>query len=441
MLKRYDTLRTAIANTRARIGVLGLGYVGLPLAIEFTRAGFSVTGIDNNKSRINRLKKNITYILDVSKQELKELWKTSRFETTTDCAAIKKLDVVIICVPTPLRKTQDPDISYIVSAMEKIKKHIHGGMLIVLESTTYPGTTEELLLPFLSSKNFKEGQDFFLAFSPERIDPGNSHFNTKNIPKIVGGVDKKSTELARSLYSKIIQQVIPVSNSKVAEMVKLLENTFRIVNIGLVNELAMLCEKMNIDVWEVIDAAKTKPFGFMPFYPGPGIGGHCIPADPLYLAWKVKAFGTRAHFIELASQINAYMPRFVVEKIAAVLNTRHKSIKGARIFMMGATYKKDVKDLRESPALEILAILKKQGAKVQFYDPYISYLDIGGLKMKGSRLTSQALRTSDCVVIATDHTAVDYRFVAAHARLILDTRGKYRTIELPAPIKRKVVSL
>jgi UDP-N-acetyl-D-glucosamine dehydrogenase len=426
---------------KAVVGVLGLGYVGLPLAIEFTKAGFSVMGIDNSASRVARLKKKVTYILDVSKKDLQYLWSTRRFNATCDFSAIKKVDIVIICVPTPLRKTQDPDISYIVNAIESIKKYLHKGMLIVLESTTYPGTTEELLLPFLSSEKYKEGKDFFLAFSPERIDPGNAHYATHNIPKVVGGVSQKSTNLARILYSQIVEKVIPVSDSKVAEMVKLLENTFRIVNIGMVNELAILCEKMNINVWEVIEAAKTKPFGFMPFYPGPGIGGHCIPADPLYLAWKVKAFGTRAQFIELASQINSYMPRFVVDKISNLLNTHKKSIKNAHILIVGVTYKKDVKDLRESPALEILDILRKQGARVQFYDPYIGYLDICHIKMKGTPLTAATLKKSDCVVIATDHSKVDYSLILKHAKLIFDTRGKTRLLRASAALQRKVVLL
>jgi len=345
---------------------------------------------------------------------------------TLDFKVLEKCDVCIICVPTPLRKTKDPDISYIVSALKKIAKYLHKEQLIVLESTTYPGTTEELILSKLSETHFECGRDFFLAFSPERIDPGNKKYHTDNIPKIVGGVNKKSGEFAKLLYKSIVGRVVVASSSKVAELAKLLENTFRIVNIGMINEFALLCDKLNVDVWEVIEAAKTKPFGFMPFYPGPGSGGHCIPCDPLYLSWKARKHGFEARFIELASQINAYMPTFVVNKIAIALNQRGKAIKDADILILGVAYKRDVKDLRESPAIEVIEKLKNLGAKVSYHDPHLPYLNINELDLQSEEITAQNLENKDCAVVITDHSGVDYELILKESDLIVDTRNVFK---------------
>lgn len=425
------SLRQKIIKKKAKIGIIGLGYVGLPLAIEFSKVGFEVVGIDKDKDRINRLKKRQSYITDIDSDELKKV----NVKATDNFSVLKSVDVIIICVPTPLRKTKDPDISFIVDAVSKIAQYLRAGQLIILESTTYPGTTEELILSRLNETGKRAGKDFFLVFSPERIDPGNKEFRLRNIPKVVGGIDKESTELAKLLYEKIITEVIKVSSSKVAEMVKLLENTFRIVNIGLINEIALLCNKIGIDVWEVIEAAKSKPFGFMPFYPGPGLGGHCIPTDPLYLSWKAKEYGFEARFIELASQINSYMPGFVVEKIVSALNSQNKPLKNSKVFVIGVTYKADVKDLRESPSLEIIEKLKKDGAKISYFDPLIPYLRIDDLDMKSKILSAKTLKDADCVVIVTPHSSIDYRAILQNSRLIVDTRNVFK-----APNK-KVIKL
>ncbi len=415
-------LREKIQSRTARAGVIGLGYVGLPLAVELARAGFHVTGIDTDAAKIALLKKGQNYIEDVDGAVLGDLVRIGRLAATGDFAGLAHLDTVNICVPTPLRKTKDPDMSYVVEAAEQVAKYLHPGMLIILESTTYPGTTEELILPMLERGGLREGRDFFLCFSPERVDPGNPQFQTRNIPKVVGGVSPHSAEIAAALYAQIIERVVRVSSTRVAEMVKLLENTFRMINIGLVNEMAVMCDRMGINVWEVIEDAATKPFGFMPFYPGPGLGGHCIPVDPFYLSWKSKQAGVEARFIQLAGQVNGEMPHFVVEKIQAALNDRCKPVKGARVLVVGVAYKRNVNDIRESPALDIIVLLQRRGAVVSYTDPYVPHLRWDGGSIHSQDL-EEAARASDCAVIVTDHTAVDYRRLVELAPLIIDTRN------------------
>lgn len=429
-------LKKKILDKKARLGVIGLGYVGLPLAITFAKNDFDVYGIDIDRDRVKRLKKGESYILDVPASDLLIAKKTKKFHVTTDFSVIKKLDAVIICVPTPLYKTKQPDVSYIIAAVKNIKKYMKRGQVVVLESTTYPGTTEEVILPVLESDGMKEGKDFYLAFSPERVDPGNSRYDTKNTPKIIGGISKGSTEIAKLLYEQAIDIIVPVSSSRVAEMVKLLENTFRIVNIGMVNELMLMCDRMGINVWEVIEAAKTKPYGFMPFYPGPGVGGHCIPVDPIYLSWKARMHGFEARFIDLASHVNSQMPQHVISKVAESLNGRGIALKGAKILVLGVAYKKDVKDLRESPALEIVELLKVSGAKLSYYDPYLPYLKIHGINLTSVKLAKDVLRKADCVLLITDHTNVDYDFIARNAKMIVDTRNVFKNIKSKGKIVR-----
>lgn len=417
-------LKRKIETRSACLGVIGLGYVGLPLAVEFARAGFRVIGFDVAADKLAALARGKSYIGDVPDRALRAV--RDRLEATSDFGRLAAVDSVNICVPTPLRKTRDPDVSYIVAAVEEIKKRLHRDQLVVLESTTYPGTTDELILPMLESTGLRVGKDFFLAFSPERVDPGNRRFRTRNIPKVVGGVTPKCTELAQALYRQTLETVIPVSSTRVAEMVKLLENTFRSVNIGLVNELALMCDKMNIDVWEVIDAAATKPFGFMPFYPGPGLGGHCIPIDPFYLSWKAKQDGFEARFIELAGQVNSAMPHYVVTKAMEALNERRKSLKGSRILLLGVTYKADIDDTRESPAIDIYKLLVARGARVTFHDPFVKELHLGHggeATVAGTRLTQALLRAADCTIIVTAHQSVNYQNVVRNSPLILDTRN------------------
>jgi len=422
-------LKEKILNRKAKIGIIGLGYVGLPLAINFSKGGFKVYGIDIDKDRVSRLNRGTSYILDVPSSDIKAALKDKTLMATTDFSAIKYLDAVIICVPTPLYKTKEPDVSYIVSAVEHIKKYMKKGQIVVLESTTYPGTTEEVMLPILESTGLKEGKDFYLAFSPERIDPSNKKYHTKNTPKIIGGISRQSTEIAKLLYEQVIDTIISVSSSKVAEMVKLLENTFRIVNIGMVNELMLMCDRLGIDVWEVIDAAKTKPYGFMPFYPGPGVGGHCIPVDPIYLSWKARMHGFEARFIDLSSHVNSQMPYYVVDKITEGLNCYGKPLRCAKVLVIGVAYKKDVKDLRESPALEIVDILMKKGALVSYYDPYLPYLKIHNINLKGVKFNKAAFKDSECVVIITDHSNIDYKFIAENSKLVVDTRNVLKDIK------------
>ena len=429
-----DSLREKIESRRARTGVVGLGYVGLPLAVELAKAGFHATGIDLDERKIQAIQEGRSYIPDVPTSDVAALHKAGKLDATTDFAVVRQLDTINICVPTPLRKTKDPDMSYIVSAVEAIAKHLHPGMLIVLESTTYPGTTDEVVQPLLEATGLKAGRDFFIAFSPERVDPGNPTFQTHNVPKVVGGLTRECSELAGALYSSAIETIVPVSSTRVAEMVKLLENTFRAVNIGLVNELALMCDRMNIDVWEVVDAAKTKPFGFMAFYPGPGLGGHCIPIDPFYLSWKAKQSGFDPRFIELAGHINGGMPHYVVDKIGDALNTKRKAINGSRILLLGVAYKRDIDDMRESPALDVMGLLHTKGARVDYADPYVPEVHgrewSGRFDVRAVELTPGTAARYDCVVIVTDHKAFDYEAIVADADLVVDTRN---AIKRPHP--------
>jgi UDP-N-acetyl-D-glucosamine dehydrogenase len=421
------SLLEKINGRTARTGVVGLGYVGLPLAVELAKAGFRTTGIDLDARKVQVINEGRSYIPDVPTSDVQALHAAGTLDATTDFAVVRDLDTINICVPTPLRKTKDPDMSYIVSAVEAIAKHLHPGMLIILESTTYPGTTDEVVQPLLEETGLKAGVDFFIAFSPERVDPGNPTFQTHNVPKVVGGLTPTCSKLAAALYGSAIETIVPVSSTRVAEMVKLLENTFRAVNIGLVNELALMCDRMNIDVWEVVEAARTKPFGFMAFYPGPGLGGHCIPIDPFYLSWKAKQSGFDPRFIELAGHINAGMPHYVVEKVADALNTRRKAVNGANILIAGVAYKRDIDDMRESPALDIMGLLHAKGAKVSYADPHVPEVHgrewPGGFDIRRVELTRGSLGQYDCVVIATEHKSFDYAALVAEAELIVDTRN------------------
>jgi len=425
------TLKEKIIRKSAKIGIMGLGYTGLPLAVEFSKAGFDVTGIEIDKDKVRMINQGKCYIRDVKQSELEELVKNNRLEATVDFSVLKKMDAISICVPTPLRKTKDPDISYILNAVEEIAKNLHKGQLIVLESTTYPGTTREIVLPKLASKKFLVGKDFYLAFSPERTDPGNKEYTLRSTPKIVSGITKKCTSIAVTLYEQIIDEVVPVSTTESAEMVKLLENTFRIVNVGLINEIALICDRLKLDTWEVIDAAATKPFGFMPFYPGPGLGGHCVPVDPHYLSWKLKALNFYARFIELAGEINIKMPEFLLSKIDAALNERKKSIKGSKILILGVAYKSNVSDARESPALDVMRLLKERGGKVVYNDPYVPQVE----GLKSIHLTRSSLKNADCVVITTAHSDYDYKEIVENARLIIDSRNATKEIKSKKIIK------
>jgi len=412
-----------LRNRSAHVGVVGLGYVGLPLAVEYARAGFKVTGFDVVASTVESLNEGRSHVRDVSSGLLQEAVSSGNFRATTEFSDLATVDTVNICVPTPLRKTKDPDVSYIVSAVEEIAKYLHKDMLVILESTTYPGTTEELILPMLEATGLKVGEDFYLAFSPERVDPGNAIYNTHNIPKVVGGVTPACTEIAQHLYRATLDTVIPVSSTRVAEMVKLLENTFRSVNIGLVNELALMCDTMGIDVWEVIDAAATKPFGFMPFYPGPGLGGHCIPIDPFYLSWKAREAGFEARFIELAGMVNSYMPQHVVNKVIEALNARGKAVRGSKILILGVAYKADIEDVRESPAISVIDRLLRLEGDVDYHDPYVIDLEREGLAMRSVMLTPDRIAGTDLVVIITAHKSIDYDMLLEHAQGVLDTRN------------------
>jgi UDP-N-acetyl-D-glucosamine dehydrogenase len=412
-----------IERRSARCGVIGLGYVGLPLALELAKAGFRVTGIDLDGRKVEAIQAGSSYIVDVSDEEIAAQVRSGQFAATSDFSVIRELDTINICVPTPLRKTKDPDLTYVVAAVNQIREHLRRGQLIILESTTYPGTTEEVVRPALEASGLEVGRDFALAFSPERIDPGNAHFNTRNIPKVVGGVTPTCTQVAKRLYEASVDTVVPVSSTQVAEMVKLLENTFRSVNIGLVNEIALMCSALKIDVWEVIEAAKTKPFGFMAFYPGPGLGGHCIPIDPFYLSWKAKMNGFDARFIELAGAINESMPRFVVERITDALNGRRKSVRGSRVHVLGVAYKAGVNDVRESPALNVMKILADKGAVLSYTDPYVPTVREEGIVLESTDLDERLLGSIDCAVILTAHAEIDYRMVARSAQLVVDTRN------------------
>lgn len=420
-----EALQEKIKARTARVGVVGLGYVGLPLAVEFAKAGFSVIGIDVQDSKIDRLNRGDSYIQDVPSSILAPLVEARKIQATTDFSVVAGLDTINIAVPTPLRKTKDPDMSYVVSACQEVAKHFGPGKLVILESTTYPGTTDELVLPMLERPELKVGEDFFLCFSPERVDPGNPNYHTLNIPKVVGGITAACTHMGALFYSQALEQVVPVSSTRVAEMVKLLENTFRMINIGLVNEMALMCDRIGINVWEVIDAAATKPFGYMPFYPGPGLGGHCIPIDPFYLSWKTKQAGIEARFIELAGYINGQMPHFVVDKIQNALNEHRKPVKGSHIHLLGMAYKRDIDDVRESPALDILLLLERRGARVTYSDPYVPSIRLDHREVTAEEPLAMASQ-ADCVVVVTDHKDFDYPAILESARLIVDTRNAFK---------------
>jgi UDP-N-acetyl-D-glucosamine dehydrogenase len=419
----FLALEAKIKARTARFGVIGLGYVGLPLGLTLSDAGFNVTGIDIDTHRVDSIVAGHSYITDITDAELQKSISGKRFRATTDLTEIRNLDAVSICVPTPLRKTKDPDMSYVISAADAIAKVLRPGQLIILESTTYPGTTEELILPVLEANGLQVGEDFFLAYSPERVDPGNGKYATRDIPKVLGGTTPRCAELAAMLYGAAMREIVPVSSTRVAEMVKLLENTFRSVNIALVNEIALMCSHMKIDVWEVIKGAASKPFGFMPFYPGPGLGGHCIPIDPLYLEWKSKIDGFESRFIGLADKVNSGMPRFVVTRAMELLNERGKAMRGSRVHVLGVTYKKDISDSRESPALEVIKLLSALGAEVTYSDPYVPSLRIEGRNIDAVHPCREVLAACDLAMIITNHTAFDYSEIIRNAPLVFDTRN------------------
>lgn len=436
-----DALIQKFQNHTATVAVLGLGYVGLPLAVVFAEAGFRVVGVDLVPEKVERVNRGESYVLDVPSEALKRLVEAGRLSATTDFSICREVDAVSICVPTPLRKTGDPDLSFIVSATEGLAAYVHPGMVVVLESSTYPGTTREMVLPRLTGHSgLNAGQEIFIAFSPERVDPGRTDWTTKNTPKVVGGITEDCSDVASAWYAQALDTVVRVSSAEVAEMAKLLENTFRMINLGLVNELAIMCDRLGVDVWEVIDAAATKPFGFMKFTPGPGIGGHCIPIDPLYLSWKMKSLNYNARFIELASEINTNMPRFAVSKVQDALNDRGKPVKGSRILVLGVAYKPDVDDIRESPALDVIHLLQSKGAQVIYHDPYIPRFDHDGWHMESiadGSLLDEA-RSADAVVIVTNHRWYDYPAIHEAARLVIDTRNALGTLGKRSP---KVVRL
>jgi UDP-N-acetyl-D-glucosamine dehydrogenase len=427
----FTGLRNKIKKRRATIAVIGLGYVGLPLAVEMAKAGQRVYGIDVNDEKVRSVKRGVSYVQDVKSSDLKKVVKSGKLIATTDYSVISEADAIDICVPTPLRKTKDPDMRFIMAALAEIEKYVRRGQLVILESTTYPGTTEEVVLPRLAKAGLKVGRDFFLAFSPERVDPGNKKFDTAKIPKVVGGVTDKCTTVACDLYNCCVKSTVPVTSTTVAEMVKLLENTFRSVNIGLVNEMCLMCARMDIDVWEVIEAAATKPFGFMPFFPGPGLGGHCIPIDPFYLSWKARMAGFETRFIELAGQINSSMPDYVVTKVADVLNLHKKSLNGSKVLVLGVAYKNDVDDTRESPALDVINRLEEKGAKVDYADPLVDTISFDGKKMKSVKISGPALKKYDCAVIVTDHAVFNYRQIVKNSKAIVDTRNALKKFKAP----------
>jgi UDP-N-acetyl-D-glucosamine dehydrogenase len=425
-------LEAKIKDRTAQVGIVGLGYVGLPLAVEFAKAGYQVTGFDVSESKVAQINNGLSYIKDVAGDDLGPLVSEGKLRATTDFSVLAEMDTVNVCVPTPLRKTKDPDMSFVVDATRSIAEHLHAGMLVILESTTYPGTTDELVLPILRRDNLEVGRDFFLCFSPERVDPGNPNFQTVNIPKVVGGTTAECTRMGALFYQQALETVVTVSSTRVAEMVKLLENTFRMINIGLVNEIAMMCDRMGIDVWEVVDAAATKPFGFMPFHPGPGLGGHCIPVDPFYLSWKSKQAGIEARFIELAGHINGGMPQFVVDKVQGALNDHSKAVRGSRIHLCGVAYKRNIDDMRESPALDILRLLAKRGAEITYSDPYVPCMQLDGIRLRSD---DAARVKADCVVIVTDHSGIDYKQILDEAPLVVDTRNVLRGVSSPKLVR------
>ncbi len=424
MQNTKDDLLKKLNDHTARVGVVGIGYVGLPLAVVFAEAGFDVIGVDPEKEKVNAINRGESYILDVDSARVKALVDAGKLKASTDYAALENVDAVSICVPTPLRKTGDPDLSYIASASKSLAPHLHPGMVIVLESSTYPGTTREMVLPELEAvSGLKVCEDFFLAFSPERVDPGREDWTTINTPKVIGGITADCGEVAAAWYGEALETIVPVSTCEVAEMAKLLENTFRMINIGLVNELAIMCDRLKVDVWEVIDAAATKPFGFMKFTPGPGLGGHCIPIDPLYLSWKLRSLNYNARFIELASEINTNMPRYTLSKIQDALNIQQKAVNGSRVLILGAAYKPDIDDLRESPALDVIHLLQEKGADVAYHDPYIPHLDHDNIRLDSVNDLMAEVAAADCVAIITNHSAYDYPAILAAAQMVVDTRN------------------
>ncbi len=439
MYKIKDELLEKLKNHTAQVAILGLGYVGLPLAVVFAEAGFKVTGVDPDQRKVDTILRGESHIQDVPSNQVARLVSRGNLTATTDFAALKQSDAVSICVPTPLRKTGDPDLSYILNATKELAKYMHSGMVVVLESTTYPGTTREILLPQLGEETgLKIGENFFLAFSPERVDPGRKDWTTLNTPKVVGGITSHCSDVASTWYCQALQTVVPVSSAEVAEMAKLLENTFRMINIGMVNEMALMCDRLGVDVWEVIDAAATKPFGFMKFTPGPGLGGHCIPIDPLYLSWKLRALNYTARFIELASEINTGMPRFVISKVQDALNEVGKPLKGSQVLILGVAYKPDIDDLRESPALDVMGLLEKKGAIVSYHDPYIPHVAHDGAERTSVADLMQAVKDADCIVIVTNHSSYDYPGIVEAAKIVVDTRNALGAARRTNP---KIVSL
>ncbi|WP_394580894.1 nucleotide sugar dehydrogenase [Cytobacillus firmus] len=431
-MSAYQTLINKIENKEAVIGVVGLGYVGLPLAVEKAKAGYKVIGFDVQAARVEQVNMGINYIGDVVDQDLADMIKDGRLEATTDYAKIQEVDAVAICVPTPLDIYQQPDTSYVESSSNEIAKYAHEGMLVVLESTTYPGTTEEIVKPALESKGLTVGESVFIAYSPERVDPGNKQFKTKNTPKVVGGITENCTKVASALYRNVLEgDVFEVSSPAIAEMEKIFENTFRHINIALANEMAILCEKMGIDVWEVIDAAKTKPYGFMAFYPGPGLGGHCIPIDPFYLTWKAREYNYHTRLIELSGEINNSMPEYVINRAMQILNEDGKALRGAKITILGVAYKKDIDDVRESPVLKIVELLEQHGADYTVVDPYVASFKSCGAKVETVEISKQLLNDSDLVLVTTDHSDFDYKMIAEESKVIFDTRNAMKDVEKP----------
>jgi UDP-N-acetyl-D-glucosamine dehydrogenase len=437
-VSRLAELGQRIDAREARIGVIGLGYVGLPLAIEFARAGFAVTGVDLVAAKVAAIQDGQSYIDDVPAERVAEARAAGKFEATTDASALSACDVINVCVPTPLTRTKDPDVSFIAHALEEIRRHIHAGQLVILGSTTYPGTTQELIIPMLEDTGLAVGVDFAVAFAPERIDPANQQFALREIPKVVGGATAVCTELAVKVFRHVFDHVVPVTSTQSAEMVKLLENTFRAINIGLANEIALMCDRLGLDVWEVIDAAATKPYGFMKFQPGPGLGGHCIPVDPTYLAWKMKSLNFPARFIDLATEINSQMPQYVAEKVSDLLNEDRIAVNGSRVLILGVAYKSNVSDIRESPALDVMRLLANKGAEIRYSDPHIREIELDGRRLKHVDLTDDALQSADVVVIITQHDRVDYDRVVARAGRIYDTRNATRNVTADREKVRKL---
>lgn len=422
-MDQVQELIKKMENKTARVAILGLGYVGLPLAVVFAEAGFKVTGIDPIQSKVDQINRGSSYVLDIPGEQVAKLVRSGHLTATSDYSVLKDIDAVSICVPTPLRKTGDPDLSFILAVSDSLKQYVHPGMVIVLESTTYPGTTREMILPRMEESGLKVGRDFFLAFSPERVDPGRKDWTTINTPKVLGGITPACLQVSKAWYGSALKTVVPVSSAEVAEMAKLLENTFRMINIGMVNEMAIMCDRLGVDVWEVIEAAATKPFGYMKFLPGPGLGGHCIPIDPLYLSWKLKTVNYSARFIELASEINTSMPRYTVTKVQDTLNQHKKALNGSKVLVIGVAYKPDIDDLRESPALDIIHLLGQKGAEVSYHDPYIASLRHEDINMESVADLESAVKSADCVVIVTNHSSYDYKKMLADARLIVDARN------------------